>query len=814
VKRPLLVASVLLTLVSGVMAAGQLRPAAPARNPPQRDYPIRPVPFTAVHVDDNLWSRRIETNRTETIPFAFQMCERTGRIEQFVKAAKVLRGEPLEDRSPPRYPFDEMAVYKVIEGASYSLSVRPDPKLDAYLDGLIAKIGAAQEKDGYLYTTRTINPERPHPWAGSTRWELERVDSHELYGLGLLMEAAVAHHQATGKRSLLDVALKAADLVSKTFGPSRQSIWPGHQGPELALVRLYRAAGDPRYLDLSKFLLDQRGPVGEPPRGHEYTQSHMSVLDQTEAVGHAVRATYMYSGMADVAAMTGDTAYLRAINTIWDNVVGRKLYITGGIGAVGRGEAFGSNYDLPNMTAYTETCAAVGNIYWNHRMFLLHGDARYIDVLERTLYNGFLAGVSLDGKTFFYQNPLESAGQHERSPWFSVSCCPTNVVRLLASLPGYLYATEDKALYVNLFARGSAKLTVSGQQVQVSQETAYPWEGAVKLVISPDRPAAFALKVRVPGWAHNQAVPGALYRFVDDAAGSVPALAVNGRTTALKMDKGYAVIDRTWRPGDVVDLELRMPVRRVAADDRVTANRGRLALQRGPIVFAAEWPDNPNQRVRNLVVGADAPLRAEFRPDLLGGVSVLTGRADALAMDAEQRVRKVTQPFTAIPYYAWAHRGRGEMQVWMASEDRVATPLPFPTIATRSRVTTSASKAAIGINDGHEPSTSSDQALAFDWLPARGTTEWVEYEFPEPATVSAADVYWFEDRERVQLPASWRLLYRAGAEWRVVETTDAYGLERNRYNTVTFAPVRTTGLRLEVSARPSASAGILEWKVR
>jgi DUF1680 family protein len=469
-----------------------------------RDYPVKPVPFTAVHFNDAFWAPRIEINRTVTIPFAFQKDEETGRVYNFERAAAALKGEELKDKKPPGYPFDDTDVYKVIEGAAYTLSVHPDPKLDAYLDGLIAKIAAAQEPDGYLYTTRTIDSVHPHPWAGTKRWELEKVDSHELYNLGHLYEAAVAHYQATSKRSLLDVALKSADLLTRTFGPGKLAIWPGHQITEMGLVKLYRVTGNERYLDLAKFMLDVRGPDGDKGAGRQYNQSHKKVVEQTEAVGHAVRATYMYSGMADVAALTGDTAYLNAIDQIWENVDGKKLSITGGIGATSSGEAFGSDYELPNMTAYNETCAAVGNDYWNYRLFLLHSDAKYIDVMERTLYNGLISGVSLDGKSFFYPNPLESNGQHQRSPWFGVACCPSNITRFLASVPGYVYAQRGDTLYVNLFVSSTADIKMdNGRAVKMVQETRYPWDGAVKMTVNPDKNAPFTNNESVPGWARN-----------------------------------------------------------------------------------------------------------------------------------------------------------------------------------------------------------------------------------------------------------------------------------------------------------------------
>ena len=655
--------------------------AAPRTISADHDYPVQPVPFTAVHLDDVFWAPRIDTNRRETIPFAFQQCERTGRVENFVRAAAALHGQPLADRKPPGYPFDDTDVYKVIEGASYALSVQPDPKLDAYVDGLIATIAAAQEPDGYLYTARTIDPEHPHPWAGRQRWELERDDSHELYDLGHLYEAASAHYLATGKRTLLDVAIKSANLLVNTFGPGKRSVWPGHQITEMGLAKLYRVTGDERYLALARFLLDERGPrEGEKtnPRGLTYNQAQARVVEQTEAVGHAVRATYMYSGMADVAALTGDPSYLKAVDRIWENVVGKKLYITGGIGASGRGEAFGKNYELPNMTAYNETCAAVGNDLWNHRLFLLHGDARYIDVMERTLYNGLISGVSLDGKRFFYPNPLESNGQHERSPWFGVACCPGNITRFLASVPGYVYAEQGDTIYVNLYAKGTGDVALtSGARVTLTQHTRYPWDGAVRILVSPESPGMFAIKLRIPGWARDEPVPGDLYRFAD-ANTEEPSVKVNGAPIEMALDKGYVTVRRAWKKGDAIDLLLPMPVRRVVAHDLVEADRGRVALQRGPIVFAAEWPDNRDGKVRNIVLPPGAALTTAFRPDLLNGVQVITGRAFGLSETADGTVVKREQDFMAIPYATWANRGRGQMIVWLATTDAAAKPTPYP----------------------------------------------------------------------------------------------------------------------------------------
>ncbi len=773
------------------------------------DYPVKPEPFTSVHFNDVFWSPRIEINRKVTIPFAFQMCEKTGRVDNFLRAGAALRGEELKDKTPPGYPFDDTDIYKIIEGAAYTLSVTPDPSLEAYVDSLIQKVGAAQESDGYLYTTRTIDPLHPHPWAGTKRWGNEEVLSHELYNLGHLYEAATAYYQATGKRPLLDIALKSADLLNRTFGPGKLSIWPGHQIAEMGLAKLYRTTGDEHYLSLAKFLLDERGPNGKP-----YNQADRKVVDQTEAVGHAVRATYMYSGMADVAALTGDAQYLKAIDSIWENVVSKKLYITGGIGATANGEAFGADYELPNMSAYNETCAAIGNDYWNQRLFLLHGDAKYVDVLERTLYNGLISGLSLDGKSFFYPNPLESNGQHERSPWFGCACCPGNMTRFLASVPGYVYAHRGDTLYVNLFVASSADVQLEGgAKVALAQETRYPWDGAVKITVKPGKKARFVLNVRVPGWARNEVTPGGLYRFVEQVRETV-SLKVNGKPAALKLDKGYAVLDRLWKPGDIVELNLPMPVRRVAANEAVASDTNRVALQRGPLVYCAEWPDNPNGHVRNLVLSDKATLTAEFNASLLNGVETIRGKAVGLAYDARGVVQKNEQDFTAIPYYAWANRGRGQMLVWIPSQESAGKPLPHPTLAMKSKVTTSGKKDPHPINDGEEPSASNDPNGYFDWYPSKGTVEWVEYDFGHMATVDGTSVYWFDDtgEGECRVPKTWRVLYRDGSEWKPVDGA-AYATEKDRYNAISFKPISTTGLRLEVSLQPEWSAGIQEWRV-
>jgi len=824
----------LLVAVTAALVTFVARPQSKAA---EHDYPVQPVPFTAVHLTDVFWAPRIETNRKVTIPAAFQKCEETGRVDNFERAAQALRGEA-HDMKAPGYPFDDTDLYKVIEGASYVLSVQPDPKLDAYVDGMIAKIAAAQEPDGYIYTTRTINPENPHRWSGKERWVNERNDSHELYDLGHLFEAAAAHYQATGKKNFLNVATKAADLLVRTFGPGKRTIWPGHQITEMALVKLYRVTGREDYLNLAKFLIDQRGPNTVPagetvnPRGLEYNQAQVPVIDQTEPVGHAVRAMYMYSGMADVAALEGDDKIKAAGDKIWDSLVTSKLYLTGGIGAAGGHEGFGDPYDLPHMTAYNETCASVGMDFWNERQFLLHGEGKYVDIMERTLYNGLISGVSLKGDTFFYPNPLESNGQHARQEWFGVACCPGNITRFMASVPGYIYAKKDNALYVNLFAGGTADVDLAGGKLKIAQDTRYPWDGAVRITLTPDKARTFAVNVRIPGWAREEPVPSDLYRFADSAAPK-PTIKVDGKAVPLAVTDGYVALTRTWSPGDTIELNLPMPVRRIVANAKVGADRDRVALQRGPIVYAAEWPDNPNGKVRNIVLPRANTLTAEFRPDLLNGVEVIKGRALGLSFDASGRLDKAEQPFMAIPYATWANRGRGQMEVWIAAADAAARPTPYPTVATTSTLTNSPStKRIVNVIDGEDPHSSDDPTSYFDWWPRNGcvdgqatgaqgrpcsTGEWIEMAFAKPASVSQTEIYWFDDTGHggVRVPKSWRLLYKDGSgAWKPVEAKDPYGVARDTYNVVHFAPVTTSALRLELAMQPSVSAGVQEWKVK
>lgn len=619
-------------------------------------YPIDPVPFTSVKVTDNFWGQRLQASREVTIPLAFSKCEETGRYENFVKAA-----HPSDTYKVEGFSFDDTDVYKTIEGASYSLQTYPDKKLQKYIDSVLVIVAGAQEPDGYLYTARTMNPKHPHNWAGKERWVAVENLSHEFYNLGHMIEGAVAHYQATGKRNFLDIAIKYADCVCREIGngPQQKKYVPGHQIAEMALVKLYMVTGDKKYLDQAKFFLDTRGYTS---RKDAYSQAHKPVVEQDEAVGHAVRAVYMYSGMADVAAITGDSSYIKAIDKIWDNIVSKKIYITGGIGARHAGEAFGNNYELPNLSAYCETCTAIGNVYMNYRLFLLHGDAKYFDVLERTLYNGLISGVSLDGGSFFYPNPLSSNGKYSRKPWFGCACCPSNVSRFIPSLPGYVYAVKNDQVYVNLYLSNKAELKVDKKKILLEQETGYPWNGDIRLKITQGN-QDFTMKLRIPGWVRGNVLPGDLYSYTDNQKPAYQ-VAVNGQTVESDVNDGYLSIARKWKKGDVVEVHFDMIPRIVKANPKVEADHGRVAVERGPIVYCAEWPDN-RFNVHSILLNQHPQFKVTDKPELLYGIRQITTDAQALSYDKAGKLVTKDVELTLIPYYAWAHRGEGDMEVWL-----------------------------------------------------------------------------------------------------------------------------------------------------
>jgi uncharacterized protein len=773
-------------------------------------YPITPVPFTAVKVTDAFWGQRLKASREVTIPLAFSKCEETGRYQNFVKAA-----HPSESYKVEGFSFDDTDVYKTIEGASYSMQTYPDKKLDKYIDSVLTIVAKAQEPDGYLYTARTMNPKKPHEWSGTKRWEKEEDLSHELYDLGHMLEGAIAHYQATGKRNFLDIAIKYADCAARAIGdkPGQITVVSGHQIAEMALCKLYVLTGEKRYLDLAKFLLDKRGYTD---RKEEYSQSHIPVVKQDEAVGHAVRAAYMYTGMADVAALTGDTGYIHAIDRIWENIVNKKLYITGGIGATGNGEAFGKNYELPNMSAYCETCAAIGNVYMNYRLFLLHGDAKYFDVLERSLYNGLISGVSLDGGGFFYPNPLESIGQHQRQPWFGCACCPSNIARFIPSVPGYIYAVHNADVYVNLFMANHSNMNINGKTVALTQSTNYPWTGDVNLEVSPKGKQDFTLKIRVPGWVRGDVVPGNLYSYTDKKTLAF-TVKVNGKVMTSAIEKGYFSINRSWKKGDKVEVHFDMEPRTVKAHPAVEADRGKIAVERGPVVYCAEWPDN-DFNIFSIILNKKPVFSVQSKPELLYGINTIQTDAQSLSYDAQGRLVTKDVKLNMIPYYAWAHRGSGDMAVWLPVDLSATRPAMPPTLASESKVNAShKAKSISAINDGLLPKDENDRSIPYyHWWPKEGTTEWISYDFTTEKTVSRSTVYWFDDAPwgGCRVPQAWKVYYKdKNGEWQPVENTKAYGVEKGMGNEVIFKPVVTKAIKLEVKLQEKNAAGIFEWEV-
>ncbi len=775
---------------------------------PERDYPIKNLSCTQVQISGGFWVARMHTNAKVTIPHAFEKLRETGILANFALAGGLITGEQRGN-----YPFDDSDVYKTIEAASYALAQNHEQRLKVFLDELIAQIAAAQEDDGYLYTARTNNAKRLVGAMGEARWSKLR-SSHELYNAGHLYEAAVAHFQATGERTLLDIALRNAELIAATFGPSKKRLPPGHQEIEIGLVKLYRITGEKKYFDLAKFFLEERGHAHEGRElWGEYAQDHKPIFEQDEAVGHAVRAPYMYAAMADIAALTEDTRYEQALDQLWNNVVGKKLFLTGGLGSVSFGEGFGPNYELPNMTAYNETCSSIANMLWNYRLFLLRGDGKYVDVFERTLYNAFLSGISLEGNLFFYDNPLASRGQHQRRPWFYCSCCPGNVARFIASLPQYLYAQTRDAIYVNLFATGTASIELAQQTIQVMQETRYPWDGKVEMTIAPERPAEFTIFVRIPGWARHEPVPSDLYRVQPQDSDTV-TLMVNGQALSAPLTKGYFPIRRRWQKGDQITLDLPMPVQRVRAHEKVKEDAGRVALQRGPIVYCAEGVDHDGH-VLNLVLRDEAGLQSHFRPDLLREVQVITGKAEATRFSSNgQGVEMAEQSFQAVPYYTWAHRGPSEMTVWLAAEAGKAKPLFGPSMASTSQVISSGGEGMSALNDARTPSAEAVRRdHAFIWT-TRKDTLWVQYGFARTEEISEVQVYWYDDGQRCRVPKSWRILARFNGAWhRVWADQQEWGIAKNKFNKVVFETVRTDTLRMEVQPQPNFTAGVLEWRV-
>ena len=766
---------------------------------PAADYAVRAVPLAKVRITDTFWRPRMEANRNVSLDHCWTRLGAGG---------------------------GEFSVSKLIEAAAYMVTDRPDPALEARMDERIATMAAGVER-------RVANPA-----------QAVRISGH-------FFEAACAYYAATGKRTVFDAAVRAADAIDRGYGPGKQTYISGHEGLKIGLIALYRATRDERYWRLAKFFADERGRddyerTGEYARDRTYAQDHERVTEQDEAVGHAVRATFLYIPMTDIAALDASRPYERAVNRIWSDAVQRKTYVTGGIGSIRFHEQYGAAYELPNLSAWNETCASYGNVVWNHRMFLLHRDARYIDVMERVLYNALLVGVSLKGDRFFYQNPLMSYGDYDRFEWINTPCCPPNVVRMVASIGEYIYATDSaRNAYVNLFVNSNADVSVGNTTVKLRQDTRYPWDGTVRIHVDPNAATSFVLHVRIPGWTGNTVMPGDLYDFVNQAA-EQPRLSINGAAQPLQLERGYAVLGRTWNAGDVVELVLPMPVRQIEAHDNVADDRRRVALQRGPLVYCAEWPDNGG-RALNIVLPRDAALDTEFRANLLEGIQVICGTVQKIERDAPTNAtRTAPHELVAIPYYVWANRGMGEMQVWLAREPAVAwLPPVLPPNVARVNTSGGVARAWTGYNDqnddlaavydGREPLNSADQSHRFFRMrPPVGQPAWIEYEFTTPTEISSARVYLFDDKRFCKLPKSWRITYRDGAEWKPVKARGAYRVVKDDYSTIRFDRVRANAVRIEIEPEtisyksgqigpPAAmfidadiewrECGVIEWRV-
>ncbi len=787
----------LLVAVAALLVAPTLSHAADAPGSgPAAFQKLRAVPFTDVQINDAFWAPRRELNRTVTIPINFENLEKSGNIENLRLAGR----RATNGYQGPVYMDSDL--YKALEAAAYSLAEIKDPALDKRFDDIIAILAAAQLPDGYLNSYYTVKePGR--------RWTNLR-DNHELYCAGHMFEAAVAHYQATGKRSFLNVATKFADHIDTTFGPGKRLGYPGHPELELALMKLYRVTGERRYFELARFFVENRGRKFFAEEHHTplneydgtYWQDDMPIFDHKTIKGHAVRATYLLSGVVDVMGETGNARLTQMIHRVWRNTAYRNMYLTGGIGPSASNEGFTTDYDLPNLSAYQETCASVALAQWNHRLALLYGDARYADIFERSLYNGVLDGVSLDGKRFFYVNPLASTGSHHRSEWFGCACCPPNVARTLASLGGYAYAASDNSWYVNLFIQGAVKATVGGQKVAMKVTTEYPWSGKVALELTPESPAKFDLRLRVPGWCEGATAT------------------VNGKKQAnLAVDRGYLVISRQWKKGDKVTYDMPMPARRVAAHPEVKANHGLFALQRGPLVYCVEAADN-TEPLDSVYLPLDAELKAEKAPGLLEGVTVIKAAAQTVATpDWKNRLyQNAPAPkrvnLTAVPYYAWDNRTAGDMRVWLPTAP--AVPRAGGPEATAKATASFKNTPAAAINDGAEFKGSRDHPsyLCHFW-PRKGSEEWVQYSWPAPLTVGSSQAYWFDDTGsgECRLPDWWRIEYLDGQNWKPVKTAGDYPLALDKWCEVKFEPVTTTALRLKLKLPEKFSVGIHEWKV-
>lgn len=835
-----------LSFFAAVAGLGLAAVAIAEERPFVEERPLAGVSFEQVTLTDAFWLPRLETQRRVLVPYAFAQTHEA--LADLQAAAELVAGRRPEPMPPPhRYRTSDL--FKVVEGAAYLLALERDKALERKIDQIIDVIAAAQEPDGYLNATRTLYPHTPIDMMGDGRYAF--VDhSHELYIVGHLYEAAVAYYRATGKRRLLDVAERNARHVERVFfegdpnynGGKPKNQADGHEEIELALVKLADATGGQAYAKLAQKFLDIRGvtyvPRGEGVQSPTYAQQHAPVREQRKPTGHAVRATYLYAGMADVATALGVDYYDDALEHIWQNMVDTRMHITGGLGALHGIEGFGPEFDLPNDDAFDETCAAVGNVFFNWRMFLRYRDAKFLDVAEVALYNNVLAGVNLRGDRFFYVNPLAAdgyrpfnQGRPERSPWFGTACCPTNLARLVPQVPGMIFATDGDGLTLGLYAASQTTLTLGGAETDVVEETQYPFDGRVQLTLRPERPAKFALRLRVPTWTGQQFVPGKLYRYVDDskdyanAAKAQPVrLCVNDEPTEFAVDRGFAIVEREWSAGDRVRLELPMPVRASVCREEVESDRGRVAFSRGPLVFCAESADNMRHVYNYLVRPRSATQSARVERRTIAGHVVDAIALKAEALDGDGGL--VPSPLLLVPYYAWNNRGVGSMAVWLPDNEETLRrgALVIDDNAQRFNSATAThtfdDDRPAAMIDGRLPKHSFDNSIPrwTSW-PQRGEMQTLEFELARPIELRTVEVYWYDDHGGVQAPARWELDVQVQGqnEWRPfpLYNTDSFGVELDQFNVVHPAePITVQRMRMRVWPRADAAAGVLEFVVR
>lgn len=796
----------------------------------QKQEILNPIAFNEVELNDKFWLPRLQTQKEVLVPFALDKTKPA--VENLQRTANFLKGIP--DELPFSHRFVSSDLYKVMEGAAYLLQLERDPILEAEMDRIIDIISEAQQEDGYNYeshitgvATHDVNGmgETPYSYV---------VHSHELYNMGHMYEAAIAYYQATGKDKWLRVAEDNARHINKVFfegdpnynngKPVNQA--PGHQEIELALVRLYRVTGDSLYLNMAKKFIDIRGvtyiPEGDGVMSPEYAQQHLPVRDQTKAVGHAVRATYLYSAMADVSVYTHDYTLRPALDSIWHNIVDTRMHITGGLGAVHGIEGFGPEYDLPNKDAFDETCAAVGNVFFNHRMFLMEKDGKYMDVAEVALLNNVLAGVNLEGNKFFYINPLEADGitpfnhgMDGRSPWFGTACCPSNLARLIPQVPGLMYATTKDEIYCSFYAGSSTTISLENGNIALKQTTEYPFSETIKWEVNPDNEdQSFTLNLRIPTWTGKQFVPGELYHYIDNQS-SKWNIKINGKEVSSKLVKGFAKISRKWKKGDIVELTLPMPLHYSKAIDNVVANNERISITRGPLVYAAEGIDN-NEILPNVFVPeTNNPNNiSTYTDSIMNGIPKVEISAWEKTSSGSKEVN-----LTLLPYYAWNNRDNGSMMVWFPENDDIQ-PYVDHKLLTQGKYDkleasyTNNSDNLVAIADNEIPTSSSDEEVQ-RWTSwgELGKEQWITISLEKPTDIQSISVYWFDDNKGVRIPQEWSIEYETNGGWKTfpLYVTDAYNVFKDQFNMVhPGKQVVADKIKLLMKPQPDHAVGILE----